>query len=91
MKNKISKKLLDLNFNASCKGFFLLVEAIEMKLENRMLNLGELCHLLAKSNQMSPAAVDKNLRTCINKSNNEYKDRNVIEVINILTINISQE
>ena len=48
MKNKISKKLLDLNFNASCKGFFLLVEAIEMKLENRMLNLGELCHLLAK-------------------------------------------
>ena len=88
MKNEISKKLLDLKFDASCKGFFLLVEAIVMKKTNTLLNLGEICHSLAKETQTSPAAVDKNIRTCIRKSDNQYKEMTVNEVINRIVVEL---
>lgn len=88
MKNDISKKLLELHFDPSCKGFFLLVEAIELKSSNKLINLGEICHTIAKETQTSPAAVDKNIRTCIRKSNNEYKDKSVIEVINRIVVEL---
>lgn len=86
MKNEISKKLLDLKFDPSYKGFYFLVEMLYVKNQNKISNLNVLYDIIAKENNTSIAAIGRNISTCIRKSNNEYKGKTVGEVVNTLSV-----
>ena len=86
MKNEISKKLLELNFDPGYKGFFFLVEVLTYKKEMQTSSLNDIYEELAREHQTSPAAIARNLKTCITKSDNEYNYKTVNEVVSLLSV-----
>ena len=86
MQNEISKKLLELNFDPGYKGFFFLVEVLTYKKEMQISSLNDIYEELARKHQTSPAAIARNLKTCIAKSDNEYNYKTVNEVVSLLSV-----
>lgn len=86
MKNDISKKLLDLDFKPNYRGFYYLVDAIYIKITEKVSSLDFVFNEVAKEHNTSTAAINRNILTCIRKSNNEYKGKTVGEVINTLSV-----
>lgn len=75
------KKLHELGFNTKYSGFELLYEAIKLATNEEDIRIGEIYQRLANTHNSSWTKVERNIRTCIQLSNSNYKNNKCSEVI----------
>ena len=68
------KKLMDLNFKIGGKGFIYLMDAIELKKENILMPIEEICEAIAIKRNSTKQKVISSIRYIRETSDNKYKE-----------------
>lgn len=80
MREKITQKLLELGIKPSLKGFYYLVDAIEICADDRNAMIGDVYKQIAESNMSTYSRVERSVRHAITKV--DFSSKEIVEFLN---------